>query len=42
MSSPGHEEQPADDELALHCLRSGWRRRRLGDEVFFFDEKLNT
>jgi hypothetical protein len=39
MSSPEQEDQPADDEMALRCLRRGWRRRRLGDEVFFYDEK---
>ena len=38
MSSPEHDK-PADDEIAMRCLRRGWRRRRLGDEVFVFDEK---
>jgi hypothetical protein len=41
MSSPGHEDHHAGDEssIALHCLRRGWRRRRLGDELFLFDEQ---
>jgi hypothetical protein len=41
MSSAGHEGHQAEDDssLELHYLRRGWRRRRLGDEVFVFDEE---
>jgi hypothetical protein len=41
MSSPEHEDHGADDDssTALHCVRRGWRRRRLGDEVFVFEEE---
>jgi hypothetical protein len=40
MSSPEHEDHGADDSsTALHCVRRGWRRRRLGDEVFVFEEE---
>lgn len=41
MSSPGHEDHHAgyESSIALHCLRRGWRRRRLGDELFLFDEQ---